>query len=188
MTGVEDEQATRAARPTAGGAVYGFPDDANEAVRDLTAYLGRLRGGRAMPRRQDLRPEFLPPSAFSTLVFLNVEGDEGPPYAGPWRFRFRLVGNIIRDASGQSWTGRYLDETLVGRNAIEEFIAGYSAPLLARRPTVTPHRFRNFRDRNIYRSRRYLFPMSSDDRRIDALIGMLVIEEGVWRTPDQDND
>ncbi|MCW5730884.1 MAG: hypothetical protein KIT20_09015 [Alphaproteobacteria bacterium] len=160
---------------------YGFPEDANELVRALSAHLARLKGDGAMPLASAILPERLPKGVLPNVILADVEGDTGPGCAGPWRIRFRLLGENIRAATGEPWAGRYLDRDLVGE-LLPIFLAAYETPLRTRRPSVAPHQFVNFRDNVTYRSHRYLFPLSGDGQTISRLIGFQPIETGAWRS------
>lgn len=161
---------------------YGFPRDANQVVRALSAHLAALKGQARMPRPADIRPEALPRGVLPNVILVDVEGDSGPGSEGPWRFRFRLLGENIREATGQRWAGQYLTAELVGADRLAIFRAAYEAPLRQRRPTVAEHTFINFARDTTYDSLRYLFPLSADDRIITRLIGFQPIRTGPWQS------
>lgn len=160
---------------------YGFPDDPDPKVRALSAHLSRLKGGRPMPSRADILPEDLPRQVLPDLFLIDVEGDEGPGHAGPWRYRFRLIGTHVAWAAGEDWTGRRVDAELLGPLA-PKLVAAYDECVRARAPRMRHHLFENLRERIEYPARRYLFPLSSDGGRIDVLLGLFVIETGAWQT------
>jgi len=158
---------------------YGFPDDPVPEVRALTAHLARIKGGLPFPRRSDIRPEELPPSAFPRLFLVSV--DEVPDDAGGMRTRFfyRLIGDRITHATGANWTGKYLDE-VVERSLGETITPYYEEAIKARRPIVQNYLFKSLRYKEPNPSLRYLVPLSDDGERVDGLLGLFLILEGPW--------
>ncbi len=158
---------------------YGFPDDPVAEVRVLTAHLARIKGDRPFPRRSDLLPEELPPSAFPRLFLVSVE--QHPDGAGGTRMRFfyRLVGDRITHATGTSWVGKYLDE-VVERSLGERIAPYYEEAVKLRRPVKQHYMFRSLKYEQENPSLRYLFPLSEDGETIDGLLGLFLILEGPW--------
>lgn len=157
---------------------YGFPDDPVPEVRALTAHLARIKDGLPFPRRSDIRPEELPPSAFPRLFLVSVE--EVPDADGMrTRFFYRLIGDRITHATGANWTGKYLDE-VVERSLGETITPYYQEAIAARRPIMQSYLFKSLRYKEPNPSLRYLFPLSDDGERIDGLLGLFLILEGPW--------
>jgi hypothetical protein len=158
---------------------YGFPDDPVAEVRALSAYLARMKGDRTFPRRSDIRPEELPPSAFPRLFLVSVE--QHPRQAGATRMRFfyRLVGDRISHATGASWTGKYLDE-VVERSLGERIAPYYEEAVKLRQPIKQQYMFKSLKYQQPNPSLRYLFPLSEDGETIDGLLGLFLILEGPW--------
>ncbi|HEY3146109.1 MAG TPA: hypothetical protein VGJ75_07150 [Dongiaceae bacterium] len=158
---------------------YGFPDDPVPEVRAISQHLARIKGDRPFPRRSDLRPEELPPSAFPRLFLVSVE--RHPDKAGGTRLRFfyRLVGDRISHATGATWVGKYLDEVL--ERDLGDIIAPYyEAAVKARRPVRQSYMFKSLRYEQPNPSLRYLFPLSEDGETVDGLLGLFLILEGPW--------
>ena len=159
--------------------IYGFPDDPMPEVRALSAHLARIKGDHPFPRRTDIRPEELPPSAFPRLFLVSVEqasDDAGDTRA---RFFYRLIGDRITHATGANWTGKYLDE-VVERSLGETITPYYEEAIAARRPIVQNYLFKSLRYKEPNPSLRYLFPLSEDGAAIDGLLGLFLILEGPW--------
>ncbi|HET6161359.1 MAG TPA: hypothetical protein VFE34_23655 [Dongiaceae bacterium] len=158
---------------------YGFPDDPVAEVRALSTYLARIKGGLPFPRRSDIRPEELPPSAFPRLFLVSVESQDDGAGETRMRFFYRLVGDRITHATGTSWTGRYLDE-VVERSLGEIIAPYYEEAVKARQPLRQHYLFRSLRYEQPNPSLRYLFPLSEDGESIDGLLGLFLILEGPW--------
>lgn len=142
-------------------------------AREIADLVAGLAEDRAYARRRDLRPENFPRRAVPTLYLVDVIGDE-PPFHGPWEYRFRLLGQKIIAMTGANWTGMRIDRDLVGER-LPIFYEAYDAVLKSRRMTVTPHRFINIHSRLSCPALRFLFPLSEDGQRIDALLGYMEI-------------
>jgi hypothetical protein len=158
---------------------YGFPDDPVPEVRALSAHLARIKGDRRFPRRADIRPEELPPSAFPRLFLVSVEQQPDGTGGTRTRFFYRLIGDRITHATGANWTGKYLDE-VVERSLGETITPYYEEAIEARRPIVQNYLFKSLRYKEPNPSLRYLFPLSEDDETIDGLLGLFLILEGPW--------
>jgi len=158
---------------------YGFPDDPVPEVRALSAYLAGIKGDLPFPRRSDIRPEQLPPSAFPRLFLVSVERHDDGAGSARTRFFYRLVGDRISNATGASWVGKYLDE-VTERNLGEAIAPYYLAAVQARRPVTQHYLFRSLRYDQPNPSLRYLFPLSEDGETIDGLLGLFLILEGPW--------
>ena len=158
---------------------YDFPDDAVAEVRAITAYLACIKGNRPFPRRSDLRPEELPPSAFPRLFLVSVEPQSDDASGTRLRFFYRLIGDRISHATGANWTGKYLDE-VVERSLGETITPYYEEAINARRPIMQGYLFKSLRYQQPNPSRRYLFPLSEDGLTIDGLLGLFLILEGPW--------
>lgn len=150
----------------------------HEEAVTLAAFLKRAAGERAMPGRRDLRPEQLPPSLLASLFMVDVEA--APPAGiGPWRYRFRLIGEELVSMTGANWTGLTLDGDLVG-NRLPAFLQAFDEVMLTRQPSRSHHDFLNLRSNIAYPSVRYLFPLSSDGEKIDVLLGYIVALSRQW--------
>jgi hypothetical protein len=69
-------------------------------VRAVSNHLARIKGERPFPRRSDLRPEDMPPSAFPRLFLVSVEQHADGKGGTRLRFFYRLVGDRISHATG----------------------------------------------------------------------------------------
>lgn len=72
-------------------------------IADLEAYWQRLRGARAMPRRDEVDPvdlaRWLP---YISIMELHYD---------PFRVRYRVVGTEVARITGEDFSNRWLDET-----------------------------------------------------------------------------
>ena len=62
-----------------------------------------LCAGRRMPRREDIDPLSIPSGYLADLMLVEV-------LEGPLRYRYRLIGTHVVEASGEDRTGRYFDD------------------------------------------------------------------------------
>src|SRR5262245_46601200 len=69
---------------------------------ELYDYWLGLRHGHAMPSRADIDPVRIP-RHLQNLLLVDVLHD-------PLRFRYRLIGTRVVDATGEDRTGRFFDE------------------------------------------------------------------------------
>jgi len=158
---------------------YGFPDDPMPEVRAVSTHLARIKGERSFPRRSDIRPEELPPSAFPRLFLVSVERQPDGKGSTRLRFFYRLFGNSISHATGATWVGKYLDEVME-RDLGDVIAPYYEAAVNARQPLRQPYMFKSLRYEQPNPSLRYLFPLSEDGEIIDGLLGLFLILEGPW--------
>jgi hypothetical protein len=148
-------------------------------VRAVSNHLARIKGERPFPRRSDLRPEDMPPSAFPRLFLVSVEQHADGKGGTRLRFFYRLVGDRISHATGATWSGKYLDE-VVERGLGDIIAPYYEAAVKARQPVVQNYLFKSLRYKEPNPSLRYLFPLSEDGEIIDGLLGLFLILEGPW--------
>ncbi|MEQ8345197.1 MAG: PAS domain-containing protein [Sneathiellaceae bacterium] len=127
------------------------------------AYWDRVRGGRVMPSRRDIRPREI--LALLPHVFLADVLTE------PLRFRMRLAGTEVVNRFGEELTGRMLEEIDLGDRAMP-ILASYVATVAERAPQLTMEEYLR-RDGRLMHYRRLLCPLSTDERRVDMLFGVM---------------
>ena len=131
------------------------------ALRD---YLDGLRGRRRMARPVDLDPQgFGDWLAFVNLIDVVLHDDAV-------RFRFRLVGTAQSLAAQLDYAGRFVDDVVdpASRRRVIEDLTRVVA-------TCMPHYGRYgmpFAGRGFIDSERVFFPLSNDDRMVDAILAL----------------
>src|SRR6185312_534525 len=74
---------------------------ASRDMNEIHAYWLAKRGQRRMPSRWDIDPAEIP-RLLRNLMLIDVSHD-------PIRFRYRLIGSNVVDATGEDRTGRWFD-------------------------------------------------------------------------------
>lgn len=97
---------------------YEIAEIASPSIHQLYAYWADKRGGRSMPRREDIDPMQLKP-LLPDLVISELE-------PAPLRVRYRLVGTRVAEVTGLDYTGLYLDEVDFGDRGEEDWTAQYA--------------------------------------------------------------
>ncbi|MFD2263847.1 hypothetical protein ACFSM5_13175 [Lacibacterium aquatile] len=157
-------------------------DDWHDEAVELAGFLRQAAGDRAYASRRDLRPERLSPGLLASLYMVDVTSDASMG-GGPWRYRFRLIGDELISMTGENWTGRNLDSALVGPR-LPMFLSAFDEVMQTRKPTRTTHDFINMRANVAYPAVRYLFPLSSDGETIDVMLGYIVALSRHWIEDD----
>lgn len=126
--------------------------------RDLYAWYTAIAEKNVLPSRADFDPlDF--PRALPHLMLLDVE--RSPP-----RYRMRLVGTLIVDASGNDSTGKYLGQDHGGEIALER-----AATVVANRsPTFESELPMEWSPMNYKKYSVLRLPLSADGEHIDMLI------------------
>lgn len=131
------------------------------ALRD---YLAGLKGARRMASAAELDPRgFADWLAFINLIDVAL-------HAEAIRFRFRLVGTAQSRAAQLEYEGRFVDEVVdpQSRRRVIDDLTRVVA-------TGMPHYGRYgmpFPGRGFVNSERVFFPLSSDDRMVDAILAL----------------
>lgn len=134
-------------------------------------YWNSLRAGRRMPARKDIDPTQLP-RHLPDLMLIDV-------LSKPIRFRYRLIGSRIVEASAENRTGQFFDEAAFFKdnpNVIKDYtsVADSAAPHLSLEP------FLNHSNSMTYKARRLLLPLSSDDETVDMLLVYFYFSSGPY--------
>lgn len=133
-------------------------------LRDLIQYWMAAAHERAMPARRDIDPAEIP----RLLPFIWL-CDYLPESR---RFRYRLMGDHVRDAYDSNITGRYLDETVVP-NAQERVF--YYFHKVVDLPCVAHISGRLYaEEKTPAQGERVLLPLSSDGTNVDMILGATV--------------
>jgi hypothetical protein len=133
-------------------------------------YWASLCRGRSMPSRKDVDPLQIPPRYLPNLMLIDV-------LHSPRRYRYRLVGTTVVQASGDDRTGRFFEEVdfvkihpLVMRQYDQVVDTGH--PLSSLEP------FTNLRNGSNYEVDRLLLPLSADGQRVDMLMVLFHFKTG----------
>lgn len=128
----------------------------------LLEYWLARRGSRRMPARADLDPIDLA-KLLPNLMLIDVVGP--PP-----RFRYRLVGTRVVQASGnEDRTGHFFEEYEFYRRHPETF-EQYRQVMTERIPLFAPEPFQNREHGTSYEVERLLLPLGSSDNEVDMLL------------------
>ena len=120
-----------------------------------------LKGGRPMPSRKDLDPVHVP-RHLASMMLIDVLRD-------PLRFRYRLVGTRVVEASGEDRTGRFFDEfEFFSVNPI--VMEQYRTTVEMRQPLYSLEPFTNCIKQTSYEVERLLLPLATDGERVDMVL------------------
>ena len=96
---------------------------------------------------------------------------------GPLRYRYRLIGTHVVDASGEDRTGRYFDDVSFFKlNPV--VTRQYDAVVANGRPLYSLEPFTNLRTGSTYEVDRLLLPLSSDGKRVDMVMVLFQFKTG----------
>jgi hypothetical protein len=133
-----------------------------EDQKTLFDYWLAKRGSRRMPARADLDPvdivKLLP-----NLMLIDVIG--APP-----RFRYRLVGTRVVQASGnEDRTGHFFEEYEF-YHRYPHILAQYRQVVATGSPLFAPEPFRNREHGTSYEVERLLLPLGPGDEKVDMIL------------------
>lgn len=138
----------------------------------LYDYWQEQRRDRRMPSRRDLDPVDLP-RQLANLMLIDVERE-------PLRFRYRLVGTRVVDASDEDRTGAYFDGiAFFATNPI--VMEQYSEVLEGGKPLFSLEPFKNFVNGATYQVDRLILPLSTDGETVDMLLVHFSFKTGPWK-------
>jgi hypothetical protein len=129
------------------------------------------RRGRRMPSRRDIDPIDLP-RHLANLMLIDVERE-------PLRFRYRLVGTRVVDASAEDRTGAYFDA--VHFFAVNPVVmTEYKQAVESGEPILSVEPFKNFINDTTYPVERLILPLSNDGETVDMLLVYFNFKTGPW--------
>lgn len=133
-------------------------------------YWRSLRGGRRMPARRDLDPLQMPRGYLPDLMLIEVAG-------APRRYRYRLVGTHVVEASGEDRTGRYFDDVAfftINPAVVRQYdaVADSGQPLHSFEP------FTNLQTGDTYEVDRLLLPLAADGEHVDMILVLFQFKSG----------
>lgn len=128
----------------------------------LFEYWSTRRNGRPMPARADIDPAELGRLLPNLML---IEAVDGPSR----RYRYRLVGTRVVQATGEDRTGRHFDEV----DFFHRFpgvLEQYGAVIEQGKPQVMPEPFCNEAHGTVYDVERLMLPLSCDGGRVGMIL------------------
>ncbi len=140
----------------------GFREQLTEAVLlQIYDYWDSLRGGRGMPARKDMDPTQMP-RHLPNLMLVDVLHQ-------PRRYRYRLVGSCIVEASAENRTGQFFDDVDFFQDN-PGVMEQYDSVVDDGTPHLTLEPFLNHSNNMTYEAKRLLLPLSADGATVDMLL------------------
>jgi hypothetical protein len=139
----------------------------------VLVYWEERRGSRRMPARRDLDPVDLAP-VLPHLQLIDV--------VLPDRFRYRLVGTALVDAFGRDYTGRFVDELLLGTGRSELITRVFTSVRENARPVFLQARYYTTKNVDFMTNRIYL-PLSENGRDVNMMLAAFSFDFGTHRPP-----
>ena len=150
---------------------YDYRSDA--VLGRVLAYWEERRGSRRMPARRDLDPVDLAP-VLPHLQLIDV--------VPPNRFRYRLVGTALVEVFGHDYTGRFVDELLLGTGRAELITCVFTTVRDRARPVFLQARYFTAKNVDFMTNRVYL-PLSENDGEVNMMLAALSFDFGTHRPP-----
>ncbi len=140
-----------------------------DVQKELYDYWAGLRGDRIMPKRSEIDPLAIP-RVLPNLALVDLEGE-----GEAMRLRMRLMGTALSTRYGE-WTGKYLDEMLLGET-YGEIHAAYAECASRRTPHTSEGDYWTEEDHHLKVARLFL-PLSEDGESVDTiLVGLFYIDD-----------
>jgi hypothetical protein len=141
--------------------VIEYPELISPILREGYGYWRGKRGERAFPARGDFDPLMEIPKLIRNMMLLDVLRE-------PLDFRYRLIGDKLRDHMGENWVGRRWSEIEQQRppNPIwlhHQWVVENRAPRFIRPNYVGPHREFMFIESAV-------LPLGPDPDRVEMLM------------------
>ncbi len=143
-----------------------LPSEANEKLGQLLDYWRDACNGRPIPARKDIDPLSIP-RLLTNIFILDVEDGE------VFRFRFRLVGEIVNERYGGRLKGATLNELLTG-DRLNETLEEHRVCLEKQVPVYTRNTAEAASvsdDFQLYH--RLIMPLGGPDAAPSAILGMM---------------
>jgi hypothetical protein len=136
----------------------------DDLLRHARSFWDRVRGSRSMPDLPDIDPVEMPRSILPHVFLSNV-------LERPRRYVCRLAGTRVEEHLGPI-KGKTLDNLNFGGET-SDILRQYDDTVLHRMPTYCSHDFTDA-DGWRYRFNRLLMPLSSNDRDVQWLFGIIL--------------
>jgi hypothetical protein len=136
-------------------------------LRALYSYWDRQRSGRVMPDRRDIDPTGLPGNVLPSLAMFDL-------IDGAQRVRVRLLGTDVVARFGRDFTGRFLDEIMIGDYL--DYLIGLCREAYARRSPIYTENIFRWQVRQDIVTRRLLLPLANGDNQPAILLAGLTFD------------
>jgi hypothetical protein len=141
--------------------VVEYPELISPILREGYGYWRGKQGDRLFPARADFDPMLEIPQLARSMMLLDVLSD-------PLDFRYRLIGDKLRDHMGENWVGRRWSEIEPQRapNPIwlhHQWVVENREPRFIRPNYVGPHKQFLFIESAV-------LPLGADPERVDMLM------------------
>jgi hypothetical protein len=141
-------------------------------LRELYAYWRLKRARRRMPQRRQIDPVEVPRLLPHLVISESIEDGK--------RFRYRLAGTAVASAMGLNPTGRWVEDVASGSyrdyiNELHRSVCRERVPLFAASGFVSPTRGKTGF------ARRLALPLSEDDRMVNQILSMVIVDFAVGR-------
>jgi hypothetical protein len=137
----------------------------------LYDYWQAQRRGRKLPSRRDIDPVDLR-RQLPNMMLIDVERE-------PLRFRYRLVGTRVVEASAEDRTGAYFDAVeFFAKNPV--VMTQYKEVVDEGKPLFSLEPFKNFVNGTTYQAERLILPLSTDGEAVDMLLVHFSFKTGPW--------
>lgn len=148
----------------------GFESASSEIRRQLRGeeqialfdYWEARRNGRPMPSRADIDPAELGRLLANLML---IEASDGASR----RYRYRLVGTRVVQATGEDRTGRHFDEVDFFQR-FPEILDQYCAVMEQGRPQLMPEPFCNEAHGTVYDVERLMLPLGRGDGTVEMIL------------------
>jgi hypothetical protein len=147
---------------------------ASQELNEMHAYWLAKRGARRMPSRRDIDPTEIP-RLLRNVMLIDVLHD-------PIRFRYRLVGTNVVDATGENRTSKCFD-------SVDFFAANpivreqYAAAVTTGEPVHSLEPFYRLDTRREYAVERLMLPLSADGVAVDMILVYFHFKSGGFAEP-----
>lgn len=141
--------------------VIEYPELISPILREGYGYWRSKRGERDFPERGDFDPMLEAPKLARSMMLLDVLQD-------PLDFRYRLIGDKLRDHMGENWVGRCWSEIEQQRPpnpiwAHHQWVVEHKEPRFIRPNYVGPHRHFMFIESAV-------LPLGRDPDKVEMLM------------------
>jgi hypothetical protein len=131
-----------------------------------------LRGNRQLPARRDIDPLQIPRGFLPNIMLIDVLHD-------PRRYRYRLVGTNVVDATGENRTGRFFDEVCFFQT-YPVVLRQYETVVKTHEPLYSLEPFTNFNTESAYEVDCLMLPLSDDGRLVDTVVVLFQFNTGPY--------
>ncbi|MFY7959425.1 MAG: PAS domain-containing protein [Elsteraceae bacterium] len=160
-------------------ALYGAPVSLDPRILAFLEYWRSARGDKPMPTRADVDPLEMPKGLLRHTLLVDVV-DQGE------RFKFRLVGSEIEDASKLRLTGAFVGDSIELPVYREYLLDMLRLVLKTCRPVVSASNFAHLNMEYIL-TQRVMCPLSHDGEIVNMIFACQVFERNPSRSASKDS-